>query len=63
MNKNLVTEDLLGKLDIKCVYESGKLILTNNGVFVGKRYHVEGMDKLCTIDNIINKFFIPAYMI
>ena len=35
MNRNLVSGDLLGKPGIKFVYESGKLILTSNGVFVG----------------------------
>ncbi|KAI5416366.1 hypothetical protein KIW84_041435 [Lathyrus oleraceus] len=38
MNRNLVSEDLLGKPGIKFVYESGKLILTCNGIFVGKGY-------------------------
>ncbi|RVW62250.1 Retrovirus-related Pol polyprotein from transposon TNT 1-94 [Vitis vinifera] len=36
MNKNLVSRDLLGKLGIKAVFESGKLILSKSGNFVGK---------------------------
>ncbi|RVW71217.1 Retrovirus-related Pol polyprotein from transposon TNT 1-94 [Vitis vinifera] len=36
MNKNLVSGDLLGKPGIKAVFESGKLILTKSGNFVGK---------------------------
>lgn len=63
MSRNLVSGDLLGKPGIKSVYESGKLILTRNGVFVGKGYSAEGMIKLCTIDNIINKVSNSAYMI
>ncbi|KAI5406023.1 hypothetical protein KIW84_052687 [Lathyrus oleraceus] len=55
MNRSLVSRDLLRKPGIKSVYESGKLILTHNGIFVGKGYSAEGMIKLCTTDNIINK--------
>ncbi|KAL6339480.1 hypothetical protein AAG906_033019 [Vitis piasezkii] len=36
MNKNLVSGDLLGKPGIKAVFESGKLILSKSGNFVGK---------------------------
>ncbi|RVW95711.1 Retrovirus-related Pol polyprotein from transposon TNT 1-94 [Vitis vinifera] len=36
MNKNLVSGDLLGKPGIKGVFESGKLILSKSGNFVGK---------------------------
>lgn len=63
MNKNFVSEDLLGKPSIKSVYESGKLILTHNNVFMGKVYSAEGMIKIYTTDNIINKVFIAADMI
>lgn len=63
MNRNLVSEDLLGKSGIKFVYESGKLILTRNGVFVGKGYSAERIIKLCTIDNIINEISNFAYML
>lgn len=38
MNMNIVSGDLLGKLDIKSIYESVKLILTCNNVYVGKGY-------------------------
>lgn len=37
MHMNLVSGDILGKPDIKFVYELGELILTYNSVFVGKR--------------------------
>ncbi|RVW81286.1 Retrovirus-related Pol polyprotein from transposon TNT 1-94 [Vitis vinifera] len=42
MNKNLVSGDLLGKPGIKAVFESGKLILSKSGNFVGKGFaHVD----------------------
>ena len=63
MNRNLVSGDLLGKPGIKSVYESGKLILSRNGVFVGKGYSSEGMVKLCTNDNNNNKNVASAYMV
>lgn len=46
MNKNLVSGDLLGKPGIKAVFESGKLILSKSGNFVGKGYSCDGMIKL-----------------
>ncbi|KAJ0047639.1 hypothetical protein Pint_16052 [Pistacia integerrima] len=51
MNQNLVSGALLGKLGIKTIYESGKLILSRSIAFVGKTYLCDGMVKLCTIDN------------
>lgn len=35
-NRNLVSGDLLSKRGTKSVYESSKLILSKNGVFIGK---------------------------
>ena len=65
MNRNLVSGDLLGKPGIKSVFESGKLILSRNGVFVGKGYSTEGMVKLCTNDNVSinNKSVSSAYIV
>lgn len=54
--------DLLGKLGIKSVYESDKLILSRNGSFIGKGYSCEGMVKLCIDDNK-NKNVSSAYML
>ena len=51
MNRNLISVDLLSKLAIKVVFESGKLILSKFGNFVGKGYSCDGMIKLCTNDN------------
>lgn len=63
MNRNLVSGDLLGKPGIKCVYESGKLVLSLNGKFVGKGYSSEGMVKLCTIDKSLNNKVDFAYIV
>lgn len=63
MNMNLVKRDLSRKPGIKFMYESWNLIFTRNCVFVGNDYFAEGMIKLCTIDNIINKDSISSYMI
>lgn len=63
MNINLINEDLLEKLGIKSVYESEMLILTRNGVFLENGYFVEGVVKLCTIVNTMNKVYIYFYMI
>lgn len=63
MNRNLVSKDLLGKLGIKFVYESDKLILTRNGVFVGKEYFTEGVIKLRTTNNIIKEISYSTYML
>lgn len=45
------------------MYELSELILTSNDVFVKKSYSSEGMVKICTIENIINKISILTYMI
>ena len=63
MNRNLVSGDLLGKPGIKSVYESGKLILSQNDAFIGKGYSFDGMVKLCIVDNGINNNNVSsAYM-
>ena len=46
MNKNFVSGDLLGKSGIKFVFDLGKLVLSRNGVFVGKGYSSDRMVKL-----------------
>ena len=38
MNRNLVSGVLLGKSGIKSIFESRKLILSHNDIFVGKDY-------------------------
>ena len=64
MNRNLVSGDLLRKPGIKSVYESGKLILSRNGAFIGKGYSSDGMVKLCIVDNGINNNNVSfAYML
>jgi len=59
MRKNLVSADLLCKSGLKAIVESNKLILSKNGVFVGKGYSCDGMFKL-SINNMINAF---AYVV
>ena len=51
IKKNLVSANLLYKSGLKVVLESNKLILSKNGIFVGKGYATDGMYKL----SIINK--------
>ena len=51
IKKNLVFANLLCKSGVKAVLESDKLILSNNGIFVGKGIVTNGMYKL----SIINK--------
>lgn len=63
LNRNLVSGDLLGKPGIKSVYEAEKLILSRNGVFVGKGYSYDGMVKLCIANNAINNNDASAYMV
>ena len=65
MNRNLVNGDLLGTPGVKSVYESGKLVLSVNGVFVGNGYSSDKMVKLCIVDNaiIINMLFLLICLI
>jgi hypothetical protein len=51
IKKNLVSTSLLSKNGVKAVLESDKLILSKNGVFVGKVYSCNGMYKLSIIIN------------
>ena len=51
IKKNFVSANLLCKSGVKAVLESDKLILSNNGIFVGKGIVTNGMYKL----SIINK--------
>ncbi|KAG5527251.1 hypothetical protein RHGRI_028223 [Rhododendron griersonianum] len=51
MRKNLVSVDLVCKKGFRVVFESDKLILTKNGMFVGKGYGCNGMFKLSINEN------------
>ena len=60
IKKNLVSANLLCKSGVKVVLESNKLILSKNGIFVGKGYAIDGMYKL----SIINKeVYICVYIV
>ena len=51
IKKNFVSANLLCKSGVKALFESNKLILSKNGIFVGNGYITDGMYKL----SIINK--------
>ena len=53
IRKNLIYANLLCKGGFKTVLESDKLILSKNGVFVGKGYACDGMFKL-SVNSIVN---------
>ncbi|KAL0307157.1 UNVERIFIED_CONTAM: hypothetical protein Sradi_6133000 [Sesamum radiatum] len=55
IRKNLVYVSILSKKDLKTVIEADKLIVTKNGEFVGNGYYCDGMFKLCTTMNVMNK--------
>ena len=60
IKKNLISANFLCKSGIKTVLKSDKLILSKNGIFVGKGYATNGMYKL----SIINKeVFGHAYIV
>ncbi|XP_071905928.1 uncharacterized protein [Coffea arabica] len=51
---NLVSVALLGKVGVKVSFESGKIIMTKNNVFLGKGYCNQGLFVL-NISNVINE--------
>ena len=59
IRKNLVYASLLCKKGFKSVLESDSLILSKNGMFLGKGYSCDGMFKL-SIDNKVN---VSVYMV
>ena len=50
------------KKGVKAVLESDKLILSKNGVFVGKEYSCDGMFKLCMSNINNNKLQVFAFI-
>ncbi|KAK4385414.1 hypothetical protein Sango_2665400 [Sesamum angolense] len=62
IRKNLVSAAILSKKGLKTVIEADKLIVTKNGEFVGKGYYCDGMFKLCTTMNAMNKNLIIMLM-
>jgi hypothetical protein len=53
---NLVSASLLCKRGIKVVIESDNLILSKNGIFIGKDYSCNGLFKLSVINKTISHF-------
>ena len=60
IKKNLVFANLLCKSGVKAVLESDKLILSKNGIFVGKGYATDDMYKLSII---IKEVSVCAYIV
>ena len=54
MKTNLVSVALLGKVGVKVSFESDKIVMTKNNVFVGKGYCNQGLFAL-NISNVINE--------
>jgi hypothetical protein len=54
IKKNLVSVNLLCKKGMKAVIKSDKLILSKNGMFIGKGYFCDEMFKLSTINKAIS---------
>ena len=64
IRKNLISANLLCKGGFKIVLESDKLILSKNGVVVGKRYACDEMFKLYVNSVVNNKNKnISVYMV
>ena len=53
MKANLIFEALLGKADVKISFESDKIVMTRNNIFVGKGYCNQGLFVL-NVSEIIN---------
>ena len=62
MNRNRISGDLFSKPGIKVVFESGKLILSKSGNFVGNGYSCDEMINLCTNDNFNKVASNSSYM-
>jgi hypothetical protein len=54
IKKNLVSANLLCKNGMRAVIDSDKLILSKNGMFIGKGYSCDGMFKLSIINKAIS---------
>ena len=50
IHRNLLSVFLLGKAGVKMTFECDKLVLTKNGVFVGKGYASQGLFMLNVLD-------------
>lgn len=58
--KNLVSANLLCKKGFKVVVESDKIILSKNGLFVGKGYSCDGMFKLSINENNVSVYIVES---
>ena len=55
IKKSLVFASLLCKSGVKAVLELNKLILSNNGIFLGKGYAIDDMYKLSIINKEVSR--------
>ena len=62
---NLVSVALLGKAGVKVSFESDKVVMTKNNVFVGKGYCNQGLFILNVEmnNNASSSAYFPVYMI
>jgi len=60
IRKNLVSGFLLNKAGFEQIIGANMYTITKNGIFIGKRYAIDGMFKL-NID--MNKIYSSAYML
>ena len=66
IRKNLVSGSLLNKHGFRMVFESDKVVLTKNGMYVGKGYVTDGLFKLNVMvvkPKNINKDSSSAYIV
>lgn len=61
IRKNLVSVDLVCKRGFRVVFESDKVIVTKNGMFVGKGYGCNGMYKLSINNNIASTYIVESF--
>ena len=58
VRKNLVSVDLLCKKGFRVAFESNNVILSKNGMFVGKGYSCDGMYQLSINNKVISSVYI-----
>ena len=54
---NFVSMSVLGKVRVRIMFDSYKIVLTNNDAFVGKGYCNQGLFMLNVLETMNNKAF------
>ena len=63
IRKNLIFVALLGKVGVKVLFESEKIVMTKNNIFVRKNYCNQGLFVL-NIDNVMNEnIYFSVYLL